>query len=354
LEGLAPGWDALAVACRRPRSAPVWTVAWYRHALPPGALIRTVVVADGDDVVGIAPFYVMRSRFGFYRYLLAAPMLHGVEPLCVPGREEEIGRAIGTALAGAQPSPDTVSLGWMSVGSPLPRAVHGGWPKPGSVLVDEHSFAAPRVLLSGSDFEKWLAERSKKFRKMFRYDHRRLVAEGFEHRVSVEAPDILERLPHLQRLYELRRAVRGGTGPQIDGPFMNMMSEAVVRSPLGRVSISTIERSREVIAIDLIISGGGESSVWLSGFEEAWASMGPNRVNMALCIGDALKAGDAVFDLGPGAEPYKYRFTEDEATLQGHVLSRRGLRPFHTPAQLLPYGARKTAARAVGRLRRLV
>ncbi len=329
-------------------------MAWFRHAMPPSATIRTVVVGDGDDVVGIAPFYVMRSRFGFYRYLLAAPMLHGVEPLCVPGREEEVGEAISRALACAQPAPDTVTLGWMSAVSPLPPAISKGWPRPGCVMVGEHVFPAPRVLLAGSDFENWLAQRSKKFRKMFRYDDRRLVAEGFEHRVSSETADIVERLPDLQRLYEHRRAARGGAGPEIDGPFMTMMSEAVARSDVGRVSISTIERPREIIAIDLILSGGGESSVWLSGFEEAWAPMGPNRVNMALCIKDAFDAGDAVFDLGPGAESYKYRFTEDEASLQGHVLSRRGLRPFHTPAQLLPYAARKTAARVVGRLRGLI
>jgi CelD/BcsL family acetyltransferase involved in cellulose biosynthesis len=352
LEQVSPGWDALALACRRPRSAPAWTLAWFRHALPPGALVRTVVVSEGDAVVGIAPFYVMRSGFGFLRYSPAAPTLHGVEPLCSPGRDEEVGEAIGAALIASEPTPDIVSLDWMTTGSPLPHAIRRGWARPRPALIEEHSFPAPRVLLSGLDFEAWLGQRSKKFRTMFRYDHRRLVAQGFEHRVSLEVPDILERLPDLQRLYEHRRAARGGAGPTIDGPYMNMLSDAVARSEVGRVSLSTMERSREVIAIDLMVCGGGESSLWLSGFDEEWAPMGPNRVNMALCIGDALDAGDVIYDLGPGAESYKYRFTDDEAMLQGHLLSRRGLRPFHTPAQLLPFGARQAAARVVGRLRR--
>jgi CelD/BcsL family acetyltransferase involved in cellulose biosynthesis len=351
LEELAPGWDALAVACHRPRSAPAWTVAWFRHALPPGALIRTVIVSDNDSVIGTAPFYVTRTGFGFYRFDLAAPMLHGVEPLCLPGRDEEVGEAIGAALAATAPTPDIVSLPWMAAGSLLPRAVRTGWARPRPALIDEHQFPSPRVMVAGRDFETWLGERSKKFRQSFRYDHRRLAAAGFEHRVSTDTTDILERLPDMQRLYERRRATRGGSGPAFDGAFMDVVSGAVPRSGTGRVRLSTIERPGEVIATDLIINGGGESSFWLSGFDEAWAQLGPNRVNLAMCIGDSMQRDDAVFDLGPGAEPYKYRFTEDEVMLQGRVLSRRGLRPFHTPAQLLPFGARQAAASLVGRLR---
>src|ERR1700680_4783519 len=94
LEKLAPGWDALAIRCTRPRSAPAFSRAWYRHALPPGAHIRVVVVTDGDEVVGTAPFYAARTKFGFYHYNMAVPILFGVEPLVSPGREEEIASAM--------------------------------------------------------------------------------------------------------------------------------------------------------------------------------------------------------------------------------------------------------------------
>jgi len=354
LEELAPGWDALAVACRRPRSAPVWTLAWFRHALAPGAKIRTVIVRDGDAVVGTAPFSVSRTGFGFYRYALAAAVLSGVEVLCWPGREEEIGRSIGAALAASDPTPDLVGLGWMRTESPLPRAILQGWPKPRPDFVDEHPFPAPRVLWANSDFDAWLAGRSKNFRKSFRNDNRKLVATGFEHRVSTQAPDILERLPSLQRLYEHRRVLRGGTGLVFDTGFMELVTDAVRSCEPGRVSLSTVERPGEVIAADLVLRGGGESTAWFGGFEESWAHLSPGRVNTVMCINDAMVAGDTVLDLGPGAEPYKYWYTEEEVTLQGHLLSRRGLRPFHTPAQLLPYATRKTAARVVGRLRRLM
>ena len=99
LEEYESGWDALAVACRRPRAAPAWTLAWFRHGLPADALIRTVIISDGTVVVGTAPFFVTRTGAGFYRYSPAAPILNGVVPLAWPGREEEVGEAIGAALA---------------------------------------------------------------------------------------------------------------------------------------------------------------------------------------------------------------------------------------------------------------
>jgi CelD/BcsL family acetyltransferase involved in cellulose biosynthesis len=352
LESFVAGWDALAVVCHRPRSAPALVLGWYRHSLAPGALMRVVVVTDGDVVVGVAPFYVARSGFGFYRYELAAPVLHGVEPLCSPGRHEEVGEEMAIALAACHPAPDVVSLDWLPAGSPLPRALSAGWRRPRPAVVEGHSFPAPRVLITGRDFESWLAERSKTFRKSFRSDLRKLVAEGFEFRVSTDAADIAKRLPDLQALYERRRAARGGSGPHFDGAFMAMLSEAADRSAPDRMILSTMERPGEVIAADLLLSAGGETSAWFGGFDEGWAHESPGRANVVLSIQDAIRRGDDIFDLGPGAEPYKYGFTDDEATLRGCVLSRRGLRPFHTPAQLLPFAARQQGAKLVGRLRR--
>ncbi len=351
LEELEPGWDALAVACQRPRSAPAWTLAWFRHALPAGALIRTVIISDGTTVIGTAPFSVTRTGAGFYRYSPAAPILNGVAPLCWPGRDEEVGAAIGAALAVAEPTPDVVSIGWMAVASSVPGAIRDGWPRPQPALIDEHQFAVPRVVVAGRDFDTWLGERSKNFRSSVRSDQRKLVAQGFEHRVSSEAADILDRLPDQQRLYESRRLDRGGSGAAFDGAFMEIVRDAVTRSAPGRVRLATIERPGDVIATDLILGSGGESTSWLRGFDEEWAHLSPGRANLAWCVEDSITMGDDIFDLGPGPESYKASFTSDEVVLQGRLLSRRGLWPFHTPVQILPFGTRQAAARIIGRLR---
>jgi CelD/BcsL family acetyltransferase involved in cellulose biosynthesis len=169
--------------------------------------------------------------------------------------------------------------------------------------------------------------------------------------VSVDASDILERLPDTQRLYEYRRSARGGTGPPFDATFMEVVSDAVVNSDPGRVRLSTLERPGHIIASALVISAGHESTAWLAGFDQEWAHVSPTRVNLTLCIEESMERGDALFDLGSGGQAYKYRLTEDQTLRQHRVLSRRGLWPLHTPVQLVPFEARQAMVRSVARLR---
>jgi len=352
LEDVGPAWDALAVAGERPRSAPVWAVAWYRHALPGDAVVRVVVVRDGDAVVGICPLYAVRTGFRLYRYELAAPILHGAEPLCAPGREREVGEAIGVALAGLDPTPDIVVLDWGAADSVVPAAMQRGWPAPRPEIVEDTPFPALRVVHAGRDLDGWLGERSYKFRKSFRSDYRKLQAAGFEFLTSTDAAAVVERLPDMQRLYEHRRAARHGAGPPFDATFMAVVTDAVEHAEPGRIWLATVERPGEVIAATLVMSAGGLSSAWISGFDEQWAELGPTRVNLVLCVGESIQRGDAVFDLGGGGQSYKYRFTEDKTMRCHRVLCRRGLRPFHSPAQLVPYRSRQALVATAGRARR--
>ena len=119
---------------------------------------------------------------------------------------------------------------------------------------------------------------------------------------------------------------------------MAVVAEAVTHSPSGRVRLSTIERPGEVVATDMVMSAGHESSFWLSGFDDAWANMSPGQVNVVLCVEESMQRGDEVFDMGPGTEPYKYRFTADDVILQGPGPGRAGacvpstLRPSSCPS----------------------
>ncbi len=354
LERFASGWDALAVACRRPRSTPALTLAWYRHAQPAGALIRVMIVTDDDDVIGVAPFSVVRTGFGLSRYDVAMPLLFGVEPLFAPGREESVASAIGSALASAVPVPDMVSLDSLPRASSVPRLVRDGWTRPQPTLVRRHFYPVPEVRFDDGGFEGWFQSRSKAFRKNFRSDQRKLVAAGFEYRLSVDAGDIIDRLPDFRRLYESRRASRGGAGPPFDDPFMAVVADAARElSGTGRFRLATMERPGEVIAADLIVSAGGQASAWFGGFDEAWAHLSPSFECIVSTIEHAAEVGDSVYDLGAGAESYKYQFTRDEVMFESSLLVRRGLRPFHSPVQLLPYRARQRLSRALGRVRRL-
>ena len=313
-----------------------------------------MVVTDDDVVVGTAPFYVVRTKFGFYEYNLAcSPCSRTGAALCTRACGE-IAAEVGRALAHADPVPDTVFLDSLPQGSPLPALLAQGWPRPHPQVVSPHSFPWSHVHLDDGGFEGWLQGRSAKFRQHFRYDYRKAQAAGFEHKTSVDARDIAERLPDFRRLYEARRAGRDGAGPPFDDRFMAVVAEASDElSGTGRLRLATIEKPGQVIAADLIVSAGGHASLWYTGFDDAWAHLSPNSLCTVLSIEHAAQAGDTVYDLGSGAYAYKARLTSDAPIFESSLLVRRGLLPFHTPAQLLPFDTRQSVARALGRIRNL-
>src|SRR5262249_2232965 len=105
-------------------------MAWWRHLSPPGAEPRVVVVRDGEQLVGLAPFYVYGRRWGGGRDL----RLPGIElagrlaPLAVPGRERVVAQALGSTLANSNLRPNLLTLEGMPLSSDWPAAIRTAWP----------------------------------------------------------------------------------------------------------------------------------------------------------------------------------------------------------------------------------
>jgi CelD/BcsL family acetyltransferase involved in cellulose biosynthesis len=345
VQQFASRWEDLAVACRRPRAVPAFVLAWYRHGLGADSLIRVVVVTDGSQLIAVAPFFVRRSGYGFYNYASPLPSLNGVQPLCAPGRVQEAGLSLGAALAAADPTPDVLSLDWITSDGPLPGAIREGWPRRSPAMIEHQDVAIPTIAVPPGGFDEWLAGRSRGFRQRFQSLFTKLRDAGFERRMVQDHAALLDRLPAHKELCERRREARGGSGGAFDDTLMAVLINGIASSAPGNVRLSTLERDGEVIASHLVIAAGGASSGWQAGFEEKWANLGPGKVNTIMCVADAMDAGDAIFDMGPGAGSFKESFTSDAMTLRETILVRRGLRPLHSPAQFIPYRTRKSAAR---------
>src|SRR5438045_165840 len=98
LEEFREPWQRLAEAVCAPYCQPSWQLAWWRHAAPSGAELRAVVVHDGPELIGLAPFFCdPAARIREYR-LLAAPICAEVQPLAAPGREAEVATAVSAAM----------------------------------------------------------------------------------------------------------------------------------------------------------------------------------------------------------------------------------------------------------------
>ena len=66
----------------------------------------------------------------------------------------------------------------------------------------------------------------------------------------------------------------------------------------------------KVINSQLFIAAGGEVSYWNGGFDDDYANLKPSLVALVDAVRMSLERGRTRFDLGPGGQEYKYRFSE--------------------------------------------
>lgn len=84
------------------------------------------------------------------------------------------------------------------------------------------------------------------------------------------------------------------------------------------------------VAAVVFLSAGGETSYWLGGFDDAAARFEPALLTILAAVKHAFEIGDHRMDLGPGDEPYKWRFADGHDVIGWDLLVARGSRrPSH-------------------------
>jgi CelD/BcsL family acetyltransferase involved in cellulose biosynthesis len=322
---LAPhlsAWDALAVAAGRPYCAPAWMLSWWRHAAPAGALLRTLVLVEGDELVAIGPFYARRTMIGPLYELLGSSVAGRIEPLALPGREEEAARAFTHALSKEEPLPAAVHFHLAVRGSPWPELFRRSWPGKVRVIGGEAK-RAPTVSLAGRDFDAYIAAREAKLRGKLRRHRRRLEEHGARYRLLDTHEEVRRGLADFARLHYGRWEDRGGSGAL--NPRIERMLEDVEQELLddGRFRLFAIEIDGRTISAQLFIAAGGEVGYWLGGFDPEWARYGPGNQGVLAAVKDGLERGERRVDLGPGAQEYKLRLADGEDALESLTLVTR-------------------------------
>lgn len=341
LEPYLEAWDRLAVERRRPLATPGWMLSWWRNAAPEGALLRTVVVEEEGQLVGIAPYYSEPAGRRDYR-LLASGLSQRIEPLAADGREQELAEGMAAALKASEPRPVLVSLEGAPESSPWPDLLKG----PLRAAVYRTSVQeAPIVTLAGS-FDDWLQTKSSNFRSQMKRARKKVEKEGGVIRMS--GPDDVEAdIASLLRLHEGRWEGRGESG--IIGRGMEAMLHEAARSllPSGRFRLSMIDMNGKAISAQLFVAAGGEVCYWNGGFDEEFAQLKPAMVAIFVAIQDAFERGDDRLDLGGGAQDYKLRFADTTDPLQWGGLIPRGPRWPLVRMQLAPDVMRGKVIRAL-------
>jgi CelD/BcsL family acetyltransferase involved in cellulose biosynthesis len=343
----APEWDALATACALPQMSPAWVLAWWRHVAPERAVPRTVVVRDGDAIVGIAPFYAEPGAGGRVDYRLPGIELAGrLAPLAHADREWEVAEAVAHALAGADPRPDALRFEGVPLEGHWLTALREGWPgalRPPLRLTQVEG--NPLMSLREPSFEAWLAGRSSNFRGQMRRLRRRFAEAGGVSRLATEAT-LAGDAAALARLHAQRWDGRSGSNLVELGErfaaFVVELGERLLDE--GRFALRILELDGEPICAQLFVGAGGTFLFVNGGWDERHATLRPSLVCLLDTVEDLFERRARRFDLGVGVQSYKLRFANGNAQLAWGVLMMPGAR--------LPLTAARTApALARGRLR---
>lgn len=344
LEELRREWDELAVLAALPLMAPAWILPWLRWLAPAGAAPRVVAVYDGDELTGIAPFYVVRER----SHRRIDYRLPGIElgarlaPLARPGREWEVAAAIARALAATTPRPDLVALESVPPDSLWLAALREQWPArirpPVRVY---HVHGSPTVALGAGTFESWMGRRSASFRKNCRRRGRMFEAEGGTMRLG-SAQTLGADIETLMALHTERWSERGQSSLTARADRLPAMlreaGEALVQS--GRFRIWIMEIEGRPIWANLFLAAGGELLAVNSGWDERWARMSPPLLGMVHAIEDAFARGEQRLDLGIGDDQFKLQFADGNDPVAWGILMAPGAR--------LPVTALRTAPMLIG------
>ncbi|HSK98414.1 MAG TPA: GNAT family N-acetyltransferase, partial [Euzebyales bacterium] len=334
LEAVRSAWDGLAQAAQAPFGASAWSLAWWRHAAPRAAVLRAVVVRDDAGIAGVAPFYA-HAGAGMVRYgVLGDTVCSPVTPLARAGAQAAVAAAVAAELARVRPRPDLIAFDNLPATSPWPDLLRARWPGRGRpLLLRSERLATPLLELDGT-YEQWLAGQSRNFRQQLRRHRRRLEARGAVFRMLTDAGELEERVDDFARLHHARFAGRGGSAV-LDPGVLRMLVDAGARMlDGGDYRLWLVEVDGKVISAHLLLAAGGRVTYWLGGFDDDWGSEQPALQTLAAALEHAYASGATAFDLGPGAQDYKERFTKQAVP--------------GVDALLVPPGVRRAAAHARG------
>jgi CelD/BcsL family acetyltransferase involved in cellulose biosynthesis len=362
VERYVPAWDALAVERNLPYCSPGWLLPWWKHVAPRDAELRVVVALDGEELVGIAPFYATTGAGGLGRYALigAERLTARIEPLARADAQGAAAATFARSLAAARPVPASIRFEGIPAESQWPRLLGGEWPGAGRPFVHvDADFPAPVVTLRGDGFDDWMQSKSSNFRQQMRRSRRKLEQAGAVFRTASTAEEVTVRLADFERLHRARWDPRGGSGALQPG-VMEMLREAGrALAEGGRFQLDSIDVDGRSISSHLFLSAGGETGYWLGGFDEEFAAQRPSMLALVAAVEKGFERSDARLDLGPGGQDYKYRLADSEDRLQWLTLIPPG--PLHrramvlfTPRRLRYAITRRTSPRIKALLRRLL
>jgi CelD/BcsL family acetyltransferase involved in cellulose biosynthesis len=353
LRSLAPEWRELAATASNPAADPAWVVAWLEHAARRPVAPRVVAVRDRGRLIGVAPFYVAGESGPIADYaLMGGGFGVRMEPLALPGREQEVATQFALALASTSPRPDTITLGPTSKRADWIGLLQERWPARARGLLRHYRLRGePAIVLREPTFEAWLDTLGAKTRRNLRRERRLFERSGGRVRWSTSAA-LRKDAEAFARLHRARWQDRGESRLVALAGRLPDWLEALGRERVDRggFRLCVLEADGAPICADLRLIAGEESAGVNIGWDQRYARVAPGKLAIVEAVRDAYEAGCRRVGLGFGEHPYKLIFANACEPISWSVFIPSSRRIAYTYARVLPLLAREKAREDAERL----
>lgn len=300
-DALAPEWAALheAAGVPGPFQRPEWHATWLRH-FGNGVEPVYLAVRDGETLIGVG---VLDMAGGEARQLGDPNVCDYAGPLALPGREQDVARALFDWVA--EDMTPLLHLWGLREADPvrgalIAEAADNGW----HVEVEEEAVAPVATLPGG--WEAFLAALGKHDRHELRRKLRNLDAAGAVQYAATADPAEIDAA--LETLFHFMRTSHEGKAsflsPAMEDYFRDV---AATFAPRGLMRLGTLSVDGAVVAMLFGFEDADGVYLYNSGFDPAHGRLAVGLLSKAYAIRDAITRNKTVFDFLRGHEDYKHR-----------------------------------------------
>jgi CelD/BcsL family acetyltransferase involved in cellulose biosynthesis/glycosyltransferase involved in cell wall biosynthesis len=312
-------WDGLWQVCPDATifQSPDWLLPWCEHLLVGAPLV--LAVRRAGRLIGVAPFVRAGGVGGDRLSLMGAGVSDYTDLLTDPGERVTVAQTL-EAWLGAHREFERCDWSDLPPDSLLLSLDDAGRGESNRVPRD----ACPALALRGRSTLSEALPRSKW--AAVAYARRRAARDGafeIESATAATRDDLMRRLADL---HCARWNQRGGgvlADPRVQAFHADASRNLLAR---GALMLAALRVAGQVVAVVYGFHDRQATRYYLSGFDPAYARLGPGNLIVAHAIEQALRRGAELFDFLRGAEAYKYEWgATDRLRLQARTTWRSGV-----------------------------
>jgi CelD/BcsL family acetyltransferase involved in cellulose biosynthesis len=323
-EAIAGEWNALVersganlVFLRHEWFASAWQ--WLRR----GAALRVLCIRRGKRLIGVCPLVFRARRYAGIRIrsleFMSIPDTQLCDIICAPGEHETVAREFARTLFDIRKEWDVIDLRPLTAGSTAPEALPTALAEQELAVAVVPSGLSPYVRIDGP-WADFYAGRSRRLRKCNNLAANRLRRTGESELRWWRADDLeakdLDGILHTLTLVSAH-SWKAQIGLSLDKPgpgaFVRALSEhARLRDWL---SIWVLSLNGRPIAMEYQLIYHRQAYALRADFDEGYREISPGAFLNYRMLQTLFEADLACYHMGPGANPYKLRWTSESRPL---------------------------------------